>query len=619
MAPKSKQKQAKDEPNDLQLDEPQDFTHPALSLLDSALRCPLCYEVLKAPVIITSCSHSFCSLCIRESMTIKKECPVDHTAADEGRIRPNKSLDEVISAWHTARSALLTLQSFSTAAALANDAPQPSSSELRSSTADPTLQDDQAEASRLNGYATRSRGAQNGSAKDKGKVKPVEVEDDSSDIEIVEERPSRSTSASAMAAKGKTKGKGKGKASTEDPSDPNIIVLCPMCQGSFRNLDLNLHLDKCDGTKPPTTRVGGTKDAWGKLLSSTGTSSTSSSASKEKGAGSSPQFDTTKPLPLASYSGLKVSALKKKLEDLSLPTTPPPSLTTPDSKIAFLRRRHQQWTTLWNANADVDPKNPAHQSHKELVKELLKWEEKMDGSEKVEIDGKAYSVGSLSSFSIFPSPACLASPRLSSPPAFTERRVDPSAPPPLPHPKQKAHASDFRTLIQQARESQLAKKQQQELAARAVELESELGELREEVEESQSQEMGVGVGSRVGEDGDEEMEDGAEAEEEEKEERQPQPRTSSTVRFAASPTHRSTPPLSSPTPTTHTLTATHTTTSTHARSPCPTGSLDGDLSPSPSPPPPPPRVLEEEQEAENRKRKREFSPYDPRGPRPSQM
>lgn len=61
----SKQKQPKDEAKDLQLDDPQDFTHSALSLLDSSLRCPLCYELLKAPVIITSCSHSFCSLCLR--------------------------------------------------------------------------------------------------------------------------------------------------------------------------------------------------------------------------------------------------------------------------------------------------------------------------------------------------------------------------------------------------------------------------------------------------------------------------------------------------------------------------------------------------------------------------
>lgn len=36
-------------------------------------------------------------------MSIKKECPLDHTAADEGRIRPNKSLDEVINAWTAAR------------------------------------------------------------------------------------------------------------------------------------------------------------------------------------------------------------------------------------------------------------------------------------------------------------------------------------------------------------------------------------------------------------------------------------------------------------------------------------------------------------------------------------
>jgi hypothetical protein len=88
-------------------------------------------------------------------------------------------------------------------------------------------------------------------------------------------------------------------------------------------------------------------------------------------------------------------------------------------KITFLRRRHQQWTTLWNANTDVDVKDARHKSHKELVKELLRWEEMMDGSEKVEIDGKAYSVGCSLLFSL--SLSCRLAPRspLETPPLAT--------------------------------------------------------------------------------------------------------------------------------------------------------------------------------------------------------
>lgn len=160
-----------------------------------------------------------------------------------------------------------------------------------------------------------------------------------------------------------------------------------------------------------------------------------------------------------------------------------------------------------------------------------------------------------------------------------------------------------------------AKKEQQESAARAEELEGELGELREEEVQSASQGLEDVVKWRKEEYKEEEM-PAAEKEEEQGGDR-PTTRTSSTVRFAVSPPtgHRSTPPLSSPTPTTHTLPATRTPSS-------PTGSLSA--SPSPSPSPPPSRALEEteqqqEEEAERRKRKREFSPFDPRGPRPSQM
>lgn len=50
---------------DVDLDTPSDFTASSLSYLDSVLRCPICSELYTAPVILTNCLHTFCSLCLR--------------------------------------------------------------------------------------------------------------------------------------------------------------------------------------------------------------------------------------------------------------------------------------------------------------------------------------------------------------------------------------------------------------------------------------------------------------------------------------------------------------------------------------------------------------------------
>ncbi|KAG4302635.1 hypothetical protein PCANB_001143 [Pneumocystis canis] len=79
---------------------------PTLRVLDEALRCNICKDLMIAPVI-TSCSHTFCSLCIRRCLTQKQQCPLCQRPEEEQRLRKNASMEEVIEAFQYARNDLV--------------------------------------------------------------------------------------------------------------------------------------------------------------------------------------------------------------------------------------------------------------------------------------------------------------------------------------------------------------------------------------------------------------------------------------------------------------------------------------------------------------------------------
>ncbi|GMK54538.1 hypothetical protein CspeluHIS016_0111240 [Cutaneotrichosporon spelunceum] len=87
------------------VDDPKPFPHsfPDLVRLDRAMLCPICKEFLHGPVSI-ACGHSFCSACIRGSLTHAKKCPSCGDAASEGAIRRNRALEEMVDAWESART-----------------------------------------------------------------------------------------------------------------------------------------------------------------------------------------------------------------------------------------------------------------------------------------------------------------------------------------------------------------------------------------------------------------------------------------------------------------------------------------------------------------------------------
>ncbi|KAL9104146.1 MAG: hypothetical protein Q9163_000893 [Psora crenata] len=79
-----------------------------LSSVEAALRCQVCKDFFDTPMI-TTCSHTFCSLCIRRCLTSDGLCPACRSPDQELRLRSNWAVQELVDAFKTARPSILQL------------------------------------------------------------------------------------------------------------------------------------------------------------------------------------------------------------------------------------------------------------------------------------------------------------------------------------------------------------------------------------------------------------------------------------------------------------------------------------------------------------------------------
>ncbi|XP_066984180.1 E3 ubiquitin-protein ligase RAD18-like isoform X2 [Macrobrachium rosenbergii] len=68
---------------------------PELKRLDELLRCGICYEFMSTSMV-TICSHNFCSMCIRQYLGYKTQCPACFQETTGQQLRNNRLLDEII-------------------------------------------------------------------------------------------------------------------------------------------------------------------------------------------------------------------------------------------------------------------------------------------------------------------------------------------------------------------------------------------------------------------------------------------------------------------------------------------------------------------------------------------
>lgn len=79
---------------------------PLLAPVESALRCQICKDFYDTPMI-TTCSHTFCSLCIRRCLTTDGKCPACRAPDQELKLRRNGTVQELVDVFKGARHTLM--------------------------------------------------------------------------------------------------------------------------------------------------------------------------------------------------------------------------------------------------------------------------------------------------------------------------------------------------------------------------------------------------------------------------------------------------------------------------------------------------------------------------------
>ena len=97
--------------NAYEVSDPSDWLKTPLRHLgpvEAALRCQVCKDFFDTPMI-TSCSHTFCSLCIRRCLTTDGKCPTCRAQDQEIKLRPNSIVRELVDLFQVARPQILQL------------------------------------------------------------------------------------------------------------------------------------------------------------------------------------------------------------------------------------------------------------------------------------------------------------------------------------------------------------------------------------------------------------------------------------------------------------------------------------------------------------------------------
>ncbi|GBF60910.1 postreplication repair E3 ubiquitin-protein ligase [Trichophyton mentagrophytes] len=297
---------------------------PDVAHFESALRCQICKDFFDNPVI-TSCCHTFCSLCIRRCLSSEGKCPVCRSSDQELKLRRNWAVGSLVESFKTARPSMLALVRNN--AVHTTVVSRPGSEDAVESPATKRRKIDHTGGDTATGLETSRRTRSQGRRlvnNTKSEDEPVIIPDsaDEEDGEFKED---------------------------EEYQPDDGLVACPVCMRRMKNEAVFSHLDNCTGTPE---KGGGSK---------------SNGIIGLQGLRSSPSTPKTlSRLPTINYAIFKDNTLRKKLKELGIPDWGPKPI---------LQKRHTEWMNLWNANCDaINPK-----SKRDLLRDLDVWERTQGG------------------------------------------------------------------------------------------------------------------------------------------------------------------------------------------------------------------------------------------------
>ncbi|EOA86943.1 uncharacterized protein SETTUDRAFT_87903 [Exserohilum turcica Et28A] len=233
---------------------------PAFEPLEAALRCEVCKEFYNNPVI-TSCYHTFCSICIRRCITADGKCPSCKTGCSSDKLAPNIAVREVVMRFQEARPKALEL-------ARADKEGEAKATSKKKRKLDDTDMEEDENVRHTRSRQTRSKSQRNGG----NAASPVEIAD------------------------------------SEDDGDedfvPDGMVKCPVCSRAMKEELVYNHLDTCTGPDASQGRnTRSKKPAFPTVLQTR-------------------KIDPSPPpirLSQLNYAMMKETALRKKLQEIGIP------------------------------------------------------------------------------------------------------------------------------------------------------------------------------------------------------------------------------------------------------------------------------------------------------------
>lgn len=315
---------------------------PKLFEIDSLLRCHICKEFISAPML-TSCGHTFCSVCIRKYLIHTPKCPICAKELRESNLSRNVLLEQVVLSYRSVRDDLLENLK------IAKEIPKIKSNEPTQHSYDLDPNSNSIE------------------------VLDKEDEDYDDDVIIIDEPKKRKPEANGIESLFK-----KHKSETEKKGT------CPICNKLLPLKVLeSTHIDACLANPEPEVAIVPQPST-----SSPSKRSTSIPTQSSTPASPSPYFQpkennlNLKKLTKLDYPSLSTSGLKQKLTKLELPVA---------GTRNQLEQRYNEYLILWNANCDsVVPKNP-----KILRKQLAQWENSLkfkNGNSEKQLDENGWNL-----------------------------------------------------------------------------------------------------------------------------------------------------------------------------------------------------------------------------------
>lgn len=275
--------------------------------------------------MITSCSHTFCSLCIRRALSNDNKCPLCRAVEQEVKLRSNWSMEEAVEAFKKARPVVLELARKVTAVR----------SPKRKAGEDDDLQVQGApESKRLRSSARlNQRGSQSAPSYVPEPVEGVIEVSDVDDDYVPEPGKCHLCSKPDL---------------SNHSHVADGLVPCPMCKSRMKEWQVFAHIETCTGekTKAPTPNSKAPSNSISPFLG---------------GQGRNKDAVKLERLPALNYSIIGAHALRKKMSEMGIST---------NGSILACQKRHKEYVTIWNANCDAANPKKRH----ELIADLDLWE-----------------------------------------------------------------------------------------------------------------------------------------------------------------------------------------------------------------------------------------------------